>query len=306
MKKIELYRSFCDIVGKDNSVQNPSKFVGRCCICNVEQFERVNEICLQYFRDLYGDDVDVVYRGQKYESWRITPSISRIRNMYKNEKAFLDEYRKCKKVKNQLSLDDIFTAQHYGFPSRLIDITKNPKVALWFASDSFKKNTGKEHNGEVVVLPVKIVSQDAPFALFNIWQINNFERIKTLEKKKIIKLFEDDTGIQADFYDKYDEEFIVPFRVFKAEKECDRSRNQEALGLLAPLKTVKTKDDGHRCLIYRYFPKKAISIKISGPYKFAIRKDLDSNHIGINEKFLFPNDMEHLSHYIVNKYMQKE
>ena len=60
--------------------------------------------------------------------------------MYKDVKrVFPKEF-----LKDTKAFDKIIKARHYGIPARLIDITHNPLVALFFAAGGFRTTEGKE------------------------------------------------------------------------------------------------------------------------------------------------------------------
>lgn len=79
---------------------------------------------------------EVFYRGHADKSWDLTPSIFRSDKGIKNEHLlFRDmvahephDFSQCKSA-----LDYLVQMQHYGLPTRLLDVTTNPLVALYFA-----------------------------------------------------------------------------------------------------------------------------------------------------------------------------
>ncbi len=54
-------------------------------------------------------------------------------------------------VQEQTTIEKLVKMQHYGLPTRLLDITSNPLVALYFAT---QKGDEKNANGEVIILKI--------------------------------------------------------------------------------------------------------------------------------------------------------
>lgn len=76
------------------------------------------------------------FRGHADANYVLSPSIMRTKNWMKNENAMYNElliscpedFYKC-----HTHLEKLVEMQHYGLPTRLLDITRNPLVALFFA-----------------------------------------------------------------------------------------------------------------------------------------------------------------------------
>lgn len=103
------------------------------------------------------------YRGHANVEWRLKPSISRNDSLLNFEEALIDEFirrRPTEFLENEGMFTVLAKMQHYGLNTRLLDITENPSVALYFACCGehdkdgeifiFQRSLDEVENNEVV------------------------------------------------------------------------------------------------------------------------------------------------------------
>ena len=157
-----------------DSVRSVSDFINTI-VCKIQNKKSWNELTKKYFynSDLNEEemkikptlihydaaecyDSEILFRGQSSSDYDITPSIARSYKKQRYEKNLL-EYEKsiidvaCLKYPDVfkpslLPIERLALMQHYGIPTRLLDVSEIPLIALYFACCGNEKK-----DGEVIV-----------------------------------------------------------------------------------------------------------------------------------------------------------
>ncbi|WP_353341550.1 FRG domain-containing protein [Pelagimonas sp. KU-00592-HH] len=96
----------------------------------------------------------LLFRGHSNKSFSASPSVFRTPEWAQAEDKMLKQLLARHPndfERDRTALEKMVRAQHYGLPTRLLDVTRNPLVALYFACSSNKQNETREATGEVIV-----------------------------------------------------------------------------------------------------------------------------------------------------------
>lgn len=248
-------------------------------IQQIKTLER-NEDCMYFFR------------GHSDSRFGINPSIYRSPNLIKSEHILFkelvahnpEEFKEC-----HSAIEHLVKMQHYSLPTRLLDLTTNPLIALYFAVSEFSNR-----HGEVVVFKipknnVKYYDSDTVSVLANLSKCDgDFECDDSLPKEKFnksehISLLLHQIGFEKPHFQRIIEpQDVNRVLCVKVKQNNPRIVNQSGTFLLFGInkkKSVKAEVDPawlplgetNKLLIYK---------------KKEIRKDLEL--LGITTSFVYP------------------
>ncbi len=255
------------------------------------------------------------YRGHGSTEFKLSPSIFRKSLNRENEHILLRELIAAHPEDfngDTTTLEILVRMQHYSLPTRLLDVSMNPLVALYFACESIKKRVpivragikgtrSVESDGHVVILEVS-KSSARYFDSDTVSCLANLARLSWKYKRQIDL-----------------EQELESFNESTAVKRLLHFIRQEKNGFLAEIEPedldsvylVKPKQNNKRILaqagaFFAFGMTEEISdkntdgikisrITIDGEAKADILVELDK--LGINEKTLFP-EIERAARYI--------
>lgn len=250
----------------------------------------------------------LLFRGQANNAYPMDASIFR-NDLIGNETALINDLilQEPFEFGNQMTdFEQLVKMQHFGLPTRLLDVTTNPLIALYFAcADESCKN----EDGEILIL---IESLQRPTEK----QVQFFAALAEYDGKSI-EYFVDyfvQKGLLSrdiDFKDKQEKLeniFRSKYIPVVAPKNNERIKRQNGAFLLLGIdidlpdyflkNTFNLKDQ----LVKDFGDGIPRSLIVPQDQKQSILRELDI--IGINEAFVYP-ELEHQTSYIKNKHTVK-
>ncbi len=179
---LQIYNN--DLKTESNLIYNPKKI-------KVITITSINKL-LSQMKGLVENNDPIFFRGQSNFKWKIKASIYRNYNLLKEEKTLIDEMiqNHPEEFDYKNTFEILSKLQHYELPTRLIDITTNPLIALYFACQDNEREDGQFFVFKPQKEKIKYCESDNVAILSNLAKMNfEFGKTPLIKNEKSKKRF---------------------------------------------------------------------------------------------------------------------
>lgn len=253
-----------------------------------------------------------LFRGQANANWLLSPSLYR-QNLFEAENLLLTEIKHiCPKEFGDNRFDSLVKMQHFGMPTRLLDVTTNPLVSLYFACESSEQSN---EDGIVYIFPNMPVSwsNDLLVDLVMDFVYDYFPRKMWLDQmldQSRKKYGNGSYRLMPDTIDSLLHYLTIPAFAVMPAKTNERVEAQDGafflFGMHFSNREVSTNPGTIGRVYYNFEPieidnvqqiwKKTETLRIPAAAKKGILNQLDI--LGINERKLFPDLSHQINHTV--------
>ena len=161
------------------------------CDASTNSHSQSEEISIESVSDLLdeihilGIELPLYFRGEQRCGWQPMSSVFREGLSDVEDKMLIDlASRRPQEMGNaSTTLEQLQIAQHYGLKTRLLDITKNPLVALFFACEKDEQYDCEDGRLHIFAVPESLIK---PFNSDAVSVIANFSKLSAHDKQWLL------------------------------------------------------------------------------------------------------------------------
>lgn len=303
--------------------KNTKKLAGNSTITKVENdmiIDNVGAFIAVCLDKQCGEENVLFYRGENKKHDRLLPRVYQPQfNFIENEDVIYKQALSMfpdEMLAQKTTIEKLILMQHYGFPTRLLDISKNPLIALFFACYTEQERNKENTDGVAYIFSVprreiKFCDSDAVSVIANLCKRpvsfsvagmkadckNDNEREKFNENDEIKYLVHEIREEKPYFQNLVDYDDIISVKCLHPRMNNPRIIRQDGYFFVYGI----DEDKKHHAEINDEW--KLDTITISKDAKDDILAKLDL--LNINETFVFP-DYQHFNYALDKKYARNQ
>jgi hypothetical protein len=256
-------------------------------------------------------DSELYFRGHSDYDYKLVPTLYRNRRLILNENKLFKEFilrTPSDFLNDKSTLEKLVKMQHYGLPTRLLDLTTNPLVALYFACASKEKKNGKVIVFKIPKDDIKYFDSDTVSILaslakrpstFNVEKIMHLDIPKFNLEDEIARLLHEIKEEKSYFQSIINPNDIERVVAVKVKQNNNRIIKQSGAFLIFGIKGKKRIPAQIPLNWILNLGLKGVDFDIDNNSKDNILEELDI--LGINESTLFP-ELDNQARYLKKFY----
>lgn len=243
-----------------------------------------------------------LYRGHPDKTYLLQPSIFRNKGHRRLERNILRELLAIQPKEfrdDKTMFEQLVRMQHYGLPTRLLDITYNPLVGLYFACWKERKSDGEFLRFTIKKSDIKYFDSDTVSCVANLSNLTGRQRDQIRAFRNDAQLKKSDVGTRLLHFIKAEKPYFIPkidlsdlssILLVRPKQTNQRILAQQGAFFIFGLRSLLSERNRFGIRISR--------TRIPASAKEPLLRELDS--ININSSTLFP-EIESAAKYIISK-----